>query len=65
MELSTIALLHGRDPVYERAAGLFTSTELQHLYVALRCMDDALTQPRWIHPPPPRERRPSPPLQIL
>lgn len=46
MELSTIALLHGRDPVYERAAGLFTSPELQQLYVALRCMDDALTQPR-------------------
>lgn len=46
VDFSTIALLHGRDPLYERSATLFTSPELQQLYVALSCMNDALTQPR-------------------
>lgn len=46
MDLSTIALLHGRDPLYKRSADLFDSPELQQLYVALSCMNDALTQPR-------------------
>ncbi|XP_038141476.1 serine-protein kinase ATM [Cyprinodon tularosa] len=44
VDFSTIALLHGRDPLYERAASLFASTELQHLYIILNCMNDALTQ---------------------
>lgn len=46
MDFSTIALLHGREPLYERAAGL-PSPQLQQLYVALNCMNDALTQPRY------------------
>uniref|UniRef100_H3CCZ5 Serine-protein kinase ATM n=1 Tax=Tetraodon nigroviridis TaxID=99883 RepID=H3CCZ5_TETNG len=45
VDLSTIALLHGRDPLYKRSADLFDSPELQQLYVALSCMNDALTQP--------------------
>lgn len=46
VDFSTIALLQGGDPVYHRAASLFTSTQLQQLYVALSCMNEALTQPR-------------------
>ncbi|XP_022624615.1 serine-protein kinase ATM [Seriola dumerili] len=46
VDFSTIALLHGRDPFYEKAVSLFTSTELQCLYIILNCMNDALTQPR-------------------
>ncbi|XP_028274525.1 serine-protein kinase ATM isoform X2 [Parambassis ranga] len=46
VDFSTIALLHGRDPLYEKAASLFTSTELQCLYIILNCMNDALTQQR-------------------
>ncbi|MED6266273.1 hypothetical protein CHARACLAT_000394 [Characodon lateralis] len=46
VDFSTIALLHGRDPFYERAASLFTSHDLQHLYIILNCMNDALTQQR-------------------
>lgn len=49
MDFSTIALLHGRDPLYEKSARLFASTELQQHYVALNCMNDALTQPRYVH----------------
>uniref|UniRef100_A0A3B5B9P8 non-specific serine/threonine protein kinase n=1 Tax=Stegastes partitus TaxID=144197 RepID=A0A3B5B9P8_9TELE len=44
VDLSTIALLHGRDPLYEKAVSLFTSTESQCLYIILNCMNDALTQ---------------------
>ncbi|MEQ2193416.1 hypothetical protein XENOCAPTIV_024621, partial [Xenoophorus captivus] len=47
VDFSTIALLHGRDPFYERAASLFTSHDLQHLYIILNCMNDALTQQRY------------------
>uniref|UniRef100_A0A665TGJ9 non-specific serine/threonine protein kinase n=1 Tax=Echeneis naucrates TaxID=173247 RepID=A0A665TGJ9_ECHNA len=43
VDLSTIALLHGRDPLYEKAASLFTSTESQCLYIILNCMNDSLT----------------------
>ncbi|KAM4566592.1 serine-protein kinase ATM isoform 3-T3 [Odontesthes bonariensis] len=44
VDFSTIALLHGRDPLYEKAVSLFTSTESQCLYIILSCMNDALTQ---------------------
>ncbi|KAL6116348.1 atm [Pungitius sinensis] len=46
VDFSTIALLHGRDPLYEKAVSLFDSTESQCLYVVLNCMNDALTQQR-------------------
>ncbi|XP_041660775.1 serine-protein kinase ATM isoform X2 [Cheilinus undulatus] len=46
VDFSTIALLHGRDPLYERAVSLFTSTESQCLYIILNCMNDALTEQR-------------------
>ena len=51
MDFSSIALLRGRDPLYQRAASLFTSAQLQQLYVALSCMDEALTQPRYAPSP--------------
>uniref|UniRef100_A0A8D0A1H1 non-specific serine/threonine protein kinase n=1 Tax=Sander lucioperca TaxID=283035 RepID=A0A8D0A1H1_SANLU len=40
VDFSTIALLHGRDPLYEKAVSLFTSTESQCLYIILNCMND-------------------------
>uniref|UniRef100_UPI003AAD459E serine-protein kinase ATM n=1 Tax=Centroberyx gerrardi TaxID=166262 RepID=UPI003AAD459E len=43
IDFSTIALLHGRDPLYAKAVSLFTSTEAQCLYIILNCMNDALT----------------------
>ncbi|KAM8905494.1 serine-protein kinase ATM [Spinachia spinachia] len=46
VDFSTIALLHGRDPLYKKAVSLFDSTESQCLYVVLNCMNDALTQQR-------------------
>ncbi|XP_041796006.1 serine-protein kinase ATM isoform X2 [Chelmon rostratus] len=46
VDFSTIALLHGRDTLYEKAASLYTSTESQCLYIILNCMNDALTQQR-------------------
>ncbi|KAG7478644.1 serine-protein kinase ATM [Solea senegalensis] len=46
VDLSTIALLHGRDPLYEKAVSLFTSTESQCVYIILNCLNDALTQQR-------------------
>uniref|UniRef100_A0A1A7X0C2 non-specific serine/threonine protein kinase n=1 Tax=Iconisemion striatum TaxID=60296 RepID=A0A1A7X0C2_9TELE len=46
VDFSTIALLHGRDPLYEKAVDLFTSTESQRLYIILNCMNEALTQQR-------------------
>ncbi|KAM9358741.1 serine-protein kinase ATM [Symphorus nematophorus] len=46
VDFSTIALLHGRDPLYEKAVSLFTSTESQSLYIILNCMNDALTHQR-------------------
>ncbi|XP_068173804.1 serine-protein kinase ATM isoform X3 [Antennarius striatus] len=44
VDFSTIALLHGSDPLYKKAASLYTSTKLQRLYIVLNCMNDALTQ---------------------
>ncbi|XP_060928737.1 serine-protein kinase ATM isoform X1 [Limanda limanda] len=46
VDFSTIALLHGRDPLFEKAMSLFTSTEFQRLYIILNCMIDALTHQR-------------------
>ncbi|XP_030599575.1 serine-protein kinase ATM-like [Archocentrus centrarchus] len=46
VDFSNIALLHGRDPLYEKAVSLFTSTESQCLYIVLNCMNNALTQQR-------------------
>ncbi|KAJ3590644.1 hypothetical protein NHX12_008594, partial [Muraenolepis orangiensis] len=43
VDLSTIALLHGRDPLYTRAVALFPSGHAQGLYVLLDCMNNALT----------------------
>uniref|UniRef100_A0A672YB26 non-specific serine/threonine protein kinase n=1 Tax=Sphaeramia orbicularis TaxID=375764 RepID=A0A672YB26_9TELE len=40
VDFSTIALLHGRDPLYEKAVSLFISTESQCLYIILNCMND-------------------------
>eukprot|EP00066_Takifugu_rubripes_P017315 XP_011606581.1 PREDICTED: serine-protein kinase ATM [Takifugu rubripes] len=45
VDFSTIALLHSRDPLYEKSVSLFTSTELQQFYIIFNCMNDALTQP--------------------
>lgn len=47
VDFSTIALLHGRDLLYEKAVSFFTSTESQCLYIILNCMNDALTQRRY------------------
>ncbi|KAM7413396.1 hypothetical protein PAMA_020672 [Pampus argenteus] len=46
VDFSTIALFHGRDPLYEKAVSLFTYTESQCVYIILNCMNDALTQQR-------------------
>lgn len=46
VDFSTFALLHGRDPLYEKAVFLFTSTELQCLFIILSCMNNALTRHR-------------------
>ncbi|XP_029922757.1 serine-protein kinase ATM isoform X2 [Myripristis murdjan] len=43
IDFSTIALLHGRDPLYAKSESLFTSTEAQCLYIILDCMNNALT----------------------
>lgn len=48
MEFSSIALLHGGDPLCEKSASLSASTELQQLGIVLGCMNDALTQPRFV-----------------
>ncbi|XP_077468061.1 serine-protein kinase ATM [Stigmatopora argus] len=42
VNLATIALLHGRDPLYEKAV-TYLSTDLQCVYIILNCMNDALT----------------------
>lgn len=47
VDFSTIALLHGRDALYEKAVSLFTPTESQCLYIILNCMNDALTHQRY------------------
>ncbi|XP_057694572.1 serine-protein kinase ATM isoform X1 [Corythoichthys intestinalis] len=42
VNLATIALLHGRDPLYEKAV-TYQSTDSQCVYIILNCMNDALT----------------------
>ncbi|XP_017275623.1 serine-protein kinase ATM isoform X2 [Kryptolebias marmoratus] len=46
VDFSTIALLHGRDLLYEKAASFLACTESQRVYIILNCMNDALTQQR-------------------
>uniref|UniRef100_A0A3P8UQX8 non-specific serine/threonine protein kinase n=1 Tax=Cynoglossus semilaevis TaxID=244447 RepID=A0A3P8UQX8_CYNSE len=46
VDLSTIALLHGRDPLFEKAVSLFDSTELRCVFIVLNCMNDALIHQR-------------------
>ncbi|XP_037122890.1 serine-protein kinase ATM [Syngnathus acus] len=43
VDLSTIVLLHGRDPLYEKAVSLFPSTASQCVYIILNCINDSLT----------------------
>ncbi|KAM4628418.1 serine-protein kinase ATM [Polymixia lowei] len=43
IDFSTIALLHGRNPLYTQAVSLFTCTEAQCLYIILNYMNNALT----------------------
>ncbi|KAM6946333.1 serine-protein kinase ATM [Aplochiton taeniatus] len=43
VDLSTIALLHGRDQLISRAVSLFSSTENQAVFIVLSCMNNALT----------------------
>lgn len=47
VNFSSIALLRGRDPLYSKAASLFTSSESQRVYIVLNCMNEALTQQRY------------------
>lgn len=47
VDFSSIALLRGRDPLYAKAASLFTSSESQSVYIVLNCMNEALTQQRY------------------
>uniref|UniRef100_A0A671YIK5 non-specific serine/threonine protein kinase n=1 Tax=Sparus aurata TaxID=8175 RepID=A0A671YIK5_SPAAU len=42
VDFSTIALLHGRDPLYEKAVSLFIATEYQCVFIVLNCMNDAI-----------------------
>uniref|UniRef100_A0A672H796 non-specific serine/threonine protein kinase n=1 Tax=Salarias fasciatus TaxID=181472 RepID=A0A672H796_SALFA len=43
VDFSTFALLHGGDPLYEKAVSLFPATELQRLFIILSCVNNALT----------------------
>ncbi|XP_036392547.1 LOW QUALITY PROTEIN: serine-protein kinase ATM [Megalops cyprinoides] len=43
VDFSTIALPHGKDQVYARAAELFSDIELQWTFILLNCMNSALT----------------------
>ncbi|XP_065137946.1 serine-protein kinase ATM [Paramisgurnus dabryanus] len=42
-DLSTIALHHGKDQLYAKAADLFPEVPLQWIFIILNCMDNALT----------------------
>ncbi|XP_054649530.1 serine-protein kinase ATM isoform X1 [Dunckerocampus dactyliophorus] len=46
VDFATIALLHGRDHLYEKAASVFPSTDSQCVYIILNCMNDSLTHQR-------------------
>ncbi|XP_051934283.1 serine-protein kinase ATM [Hippocampus zosterae] len=43
VNLSTIVLLHGRDPLYEKAMTIFPSTDSRCVYIILNCVNDSLT----------------------
>ncbi|XP_051534451.1 serine-protein kinase ATM isoform X2 [Myxocyprinus asiaticus] len=43
VNLSTIALHHGKDQLYAKAAHLFLDVPLQWIFIILNCMDNALT----------------------
>lgn len=46
VNFSTTALLHGREPLYKKAASLFTSADSQCVYIILNCINDTLTDQR-------------------
>ncbi|CAN9511502.1 unnamed protein product [Ophioblennius macclurei] len=46
VDFSTFALLHGRDPLYEKADSLSVSADSQCLFILLSCMNNALTEHR-------------------
>lgn len=46
VNFSTTALLHGREPLYEKATSLFASSESQCVYIILNCINDTLTDQR-------------------
>ncbi|CAM4557078.1 unnamed protein product [Leuciscus chuanchicus] len=43
VDLSSIALHHGKDQLYARAAHMFQDVPLQWIFIILNCMDNALT----------------------
>ncbi|XP_057207149.1 serine-protein kinase ATM isoform X2 [Triplophysa rosa] len=43
VDLSTIALHHGKDELYAKAACLFPKVAIQWIFIILNCMDNALT----------------------
>ncbi|XP_077063729.1 serine-protein kinase ATM [Siphateles boraxobius] len=43
VDLSSIALHHGKDQLYARAAHMFKDVPLQWIFIILNCMDNALT----------------------
>uniref|UniRef100_A0A671SGL5 non-specific serine/threonine protein kinase n=1 Tax=Sinocyclocheilus anshuiensis TaxID=1608454 RepID=A0A671SGL5_9TELE len=43
VDLSSIALHHGKDQLYARAADLFPDVPFQWIFIILNCMDNALT----------------------
>lgn len=46
VNFSTTALLRGREPLYEKAASLFESSESRCVYIVLSCINDTLTDQR-------------------
>uniref|UniRef100_A0AAY4EFS2 non-specific serine/threonine protein kinase n=1 Tax=Denticeps clupeoides TaxID=299321 RepID=A0AAY4EFS2_9TELE len=48
VDLSTIALHHSKDEVYENAADLFPDPESRWIFIILTCMNNALTHHRYV-----------------
>lgn len=48
VDLSTIALHHGKDQLYAKAAHLFPEVAIQWIFIILNCMDNALTHHRHV-----------------
>lgn len=46
VDLSTIALHHGKDPIYTQAASLYPDVVHQWVSIILSCMNNALTDQR-------------------